>query len=53
MRIRVPLGVPERRAVRERRVKAERQVMLHVRSAFSLIVIAPVVCGQKTIAMPL
>ena len=31
MRIRVPLSVPERRAVRERRVKAERQVMLHVR----------------------
>ena len=25
MRIRVPLSVPERRAVRERRVKAERQ----------------------------
>ena len=31
MRVRVPLGVPERRAVRERRIKTERQVMLHVR----------------------
>ena len=53
VRGRIALGMPELAPVGKRLAQTEQQIVLHIRVAFSLMVIPAVVCGQYTTARPL